>query len=156
VKTQERGLRRLHPLDDALEAMYFGWRGMTREADQYLATLGLSRVHHRMLYAIARREGITITELLDILGVTKQALHRPMKQLIEGGYVVAMRDPSRHRYKCLALTPSGQAVEHQASSHERDVMERAFKRVGRGGRDAWSEVMAAVARSGERDSGSGQ
>ncbi|MFY0573540.1 MarR family winged helix-turn-helix transcriptional regulator [Cystobacter fuscus] len=120
------------------------------------ATLGLSRVHHRILYAIARREGITITDLLEILGVTKQALHRPMKQLIDGGYVVTGRDPSRHRYKVLALTPAGQAVEHRASSHEREVMRRAFEHVGHSGRDARSAVMAAIARSGEGDSNTGQ
>ena len=42
-------LRKLHDLDAALELMYYGWRGMTLSADQYLATLGLSRPHHRIL-----------------------------------------------------------------------------------------------------------
>ena len=34
---------KLHDLDAALELMYYGWRGMTLSADQYLATLGLVR-----------------------------------------------------------------------------------------------------------------
>ena len=30
-------LAKIHELDDALELMYFGWRGMTLAADNYLA-----------------------------------------------------------------------------------------------------------------------
>jgi hypothetical protein len=35
-------LGKIHPEDDALELMYFGSRGMTRRADEYLATFGLA------------------------------------------------------------------------------------------------------------------
>lgn len=139
-------LKKLDPVDDALALMYYGWRGMTRDADAYLATLGLSRVHHRMLYTIARVGAPTMTSLMAILGVSKQALHRPMRQLLDGGYVETMRDPARHRFKILALTPLGREVEHCASEHERRVMREAFEQVGRVGRDAWAEVMTSIAR----------
>src|SRR6266700_7262833 len=95
---------KLHPEDDALELMYFGSRGMTRRADRYLATLGLSRVHHRILYTVARGGGMSVTDLLIVLSLSKQALHRPMKQLVEKNYVEITRDPTRHRYKVLNLT----------------------------------------------------
>src|SRR6187402_2288301 len=104
-------LKKLDPLDDALALMYFGWRGMTRAADEYLATVGLSRVHQRILYAVLRGEGITMSDLLAILQISKQALHRPMKQLLDEGYVAVKRDPARHRFKILELTPAGRAVE---------------------------------------------
>lgn len=138
-------LKKLDPIDDALALMYFGWRGMTRDADAYLATLGLSRVHHRMLYAIARAEALTVTGLLAILGVSKQAMHRPMRQLLDGGYVEMGRDPARHRYKTLALTAQGREIERRASELERQVMRQAFEQVGRVGRDAWAEVMTSIA-----------
>nr|WP_246774016.1 hypothetical protein [Bradyrhizobium diazoefficiens] len=43
--SQAPGLHRasidkLHDLDAALELMYYGWRGMTPEADDYLAKQG--------------------------------------------------------------------------------------------------------------------
>jgi hypothetical protein len=53
-------LEKLHDLDAALELMYYGWRGMTLEADEYLAKQGLSRPHHRILYVVARRPDIAI------------------------------------------------------------------------------------------------
>jgi DNA-binding MarR family transcriptional regulator len=139
-------LKKLDPLDDALALMYFGWRGMTRAADEYLATVGLSRVHHRILYTVLRGDSITMSDLLAILQISKQALHRPMKQLLDGGYVAVKRDPARHRFKILELTPAGRAVERTASAHERKIMARAFKKAGAGSQAAWSAVMAEAAR----------
>lgn len=139
-------LKKLHPMDEALELMYFGWRGMTREADRYLATLGLTRVHHRILYSIARGDDLTVSDLLAILDVSKQALHRPMSLLVENGYVSMMPHPTQHRFKILRLTPAGRKVEHQASEHERRVMARAFKRGGPRAFRAWADVMGEAAR----------
>jgi len=138
-------LGKIHPEDDALELMYFGSRGMTRRADEYLAALGLSRVHHRILYTIARGGGMTVSDLLAVLSVSKQALHRPMKQLVEQNYVAITRDPARHRFKILHLTARGKKVEEKASECERQVMKRAFAKVGESGKKAWKAVMAEAA-----------
>jgi len=138
-------LGKIHPEDDALELMYFGSRGMTRRADEYLATLALSRVHHRILYTIARGGGMTVSDLLAVLSVSKQALHRPMKQLVEQNYVAITRDPARHRFKILHLTARGKKVEEKASECERQVMKRAFAKVGESGKKAWKAVMAEAA-----------
>jgi len=145
------GISRLHlktldALDDALELMYFGLKGMTRDADDYLGGLGLSRVHHRILFVIARRDGVTVGELLTSLGVSKQATHRPMRQLLDRGYVAVSRDPARHRYKSLHLTQAGRQVEQEASDRERAVMRAAFAQAGPAGREAWSAVMQIAAR----------
>lgn len=139
-------LDKIHPDDEALELMYYGWRGMTSRADVYLATIGLSRVHHRILYSVARGNGLTVSDLLAILSISKQALHRPLKQLLESSYVDMARDPARHRFKILNLTPSGRKVEQRASELERQVMRRAFSKVGPEGRQAWLAVMAEAAR----------
>jgi len=135
----------LDSLDAALEALHFGFRGLTVEADRYLATLGLSRVHHRILYVIARVEGITVGQLSATLGVSKQALHRPLTRLTEHRYVSMTRDAHNHRFKVLALTSDGQQVERTASQHERDAVAEAFARVSAQGRDDWYRIMGVLA-----------
>jgi DNA-binding MarR family transcriptional regulator len=139
-------LEKIYADDEALELMYFGWRGMTRRADEYLATVGLSRVHHRILYSVVRGNSLTISDLLEILSISKQALHRPLKQLLDKKYVTMERDPARHRFKILSLTPGGRKVEQRASDLERQVMQRAFSKVGSDGRQAWLAIMAEAAR----------
>src|SRR5262245_64020803 len=76
-------LKKLHDLDAALELMYYGWRGMTLAADQYLATFGLSRPHHRILYVVARQPDISIGALIEFLGISKKAVNRQVCLLLE-------------------------------------------------------------------------
>jgi DNA-binding MarR family transcriptional regulator len=138
-------LKKLHDLDAALELMYYGWRGMTFSADQYLATLGLSRAHHRILYVVARQSDISIGALIEILGISKQALNRPLSQLLQRELLTAKRSPEQHRSKLLRLTEEGRRVEQRASGHERKVMRAAFDRVGPPGAAAWMAVMEVIA-----------
>ncbi|MCP3403018.1 MULTISPECIES: MarR family winged helix-turn-helix transcriptional regulator [unclassified Bradyrhizobium] len=138
-------LDKLHDLDAALELMYYGWRGMTLEADDYLAKQGLSRPHHRILYVVARRPDIAIGALIEVLGISKQALNRPLNLLLERKLLTSKRAPEQHRSKLLRLTAAGQKVEQTASGHERKVMREAFDRVGAPGAAAWMAVMGAIA-----------
>ncbi|MCC8937850.1 MarR family transcriptional regulator [Bradyrhizobium sp. Arg68] len=138
-------LKKLHDLDAALELMYYGWRGMTLEADRYLATLGLSRPHHRILYVVARRPDISIGALIEVLGISKQALNRPLGLLLERKLLASKRSPEQHRSKLLRLTEAGQRIEQRASGYERKVLREAFDRAGAPGAAAWMKVMEAIA-----------
>ncbi|UWU78187.1 MarR family winged helix-turn-helix transcriptional regulator [Bradyrhizobium huanghuaihaiense] len=138
-------LAKLHDLDAALELMYYGWRGMTLEADDYLARQGLSRPHHRILYVVARRPDIAIGALVETLGISKQALNRPLNLLLERKLLTSKRSPEQHRSKLLRLTAAGQRIEQRASDHERKVMRQAFERAGASGTAAWMAVMEAIA-----------
>lgn len=140
------GMRPMQPLDGALLLMHFAFRGLVVKADEFLAGQGLSRVHHRLLYAVARAEGISVGQLIELLGVSKQALHRPLKYLQDEGYVLAQRDPVQHRTKRLSLTERGREVEAVASRHEQEAMEEAMRTVSPEGQNAWREVMTALAR----------
>ena len=138
-------LTKLHDLDAALELMYYGWRGMTLMADQYLATLGLSRPHHRILYVVARQPDISIGALTEVLGISKQALNRPLNLLLERDLLTSKRSAEQHRSKLLRLTPEGQRVEARASEYERKVLRAAFDHVGKSGAAAWIAVMEVIA-----------
>ena len=140
-------LTKLDDLDAALELMYYGWRGMTLTADQYLATLGLSRPHHRILYVVARQPDISIGALIEILGISKQAANRPLNLLLERKLLISKRSLEQHRSKLLRLTPEGQRIEQRASGYERKVLREAFDRVGPPGAAAWMAVMGAIADS---------
>ena len=52
-----------------------------------LEELGLGRAHHRALHFIGRNPGITVSDLLAILRITKQTLARVLNALIDQGYV---------------------------------------------------------------------
>lgn len=138
-------LKRLHELDSALEIMHFGFRGLTVEADRYLEDFGFSRVHHRILYVVARTDGISVGELAATLGISKQALHRHLTLLTKKECIVFVRDASNHRIKNLTLSPLGGNIESQATQYERDAINNAFQGVPSNSIDDWYHIMQTLA-----------
>ena len=55
----------------AMEAFFHSYRAFTAKPDEMLARRGLSRVHHRILFFIARNPGLSVSQLLAALGVTR-------------------------------------------------------------------------------------
>src|SRR6185369_11977032 len=94
-------------LREAIELFFFGYREFTAGPDRILEQRGLSRVHHRILYFVGRSPGIAIHALLAILGVSKQALNAPLRQLIEMNLIVARAGTHDRRFRELALSAEG-------------------------------------------------
>ena len=102
--------------------MHFGFRAMTYQTDQRLGQLGLTRIHHRLLYFIARHCECSINELLQIMQVSKQYLHKPLKKMIDLGYVRQTANRVDRRMKRLCLTSKGKKLEFQLTEAQRQVM----------------------------------
>src|SRR3546814_7020370 len=55
-----------------IEFLFFAHASLWRAIDARLAEKELGRAHYRALYFIARQPGLTISDLLALLGLTKQ------------------------------------------------------------------------------------
>lgn len=137
--------RRRHGLDDALEAIHFAFRAVVAGPDATLARRGLSRVHHRILFFIAKTPDLRVNELRATLGVTKQAMNAPLRELTERGLVAAAADEADRRGKRLRLTAQGRQLEEQLSGQQHALFARVFRRVGKDKERAWYEVMQLLA-----------
>jgi len=139
---------RQQQLNQALEAMHFGFRAMVRQPDQRLAELGYSRIHHRILYFVGRNPQCSVNQLLKILGVTKQYLNRPLQRLIQDGYVQQQADDQDRRIKRLNLTAKGSGFEQELTGEQRRRFEQIFDQVGQQAEQHWREVMQLLASQG--------
>lgn len=128
-------------LREAIELLYFGYRAFTAHPDRILKTQGLGRVHHRILYFIGRHPYITIHGLLKILGVSKQALHRPLRDLLVAGLVTERTALHDRRMRELTLSPQGLALETQLTMVQTDYLDAVFTAVGPEAEAAWRLVM---------------
>ena len=137
-------MTRKDELNLALESMYFGFRAMTYRPDQRLAQLGLARVHHRLLYFIARHPHCSINELLQTMRISKQYLHRPLRQLIEKGYIVQQTDSTDRRIRRLDLSVSGKKLEFELTEAQRKRFDKVFRKAGPVKEKHWREVMALL------------
>lgn len=94
-----------------IELLYFGYSNLTRSADEGLAAHGLGRAHHRVLYFVARQPDLTVTQLLDLLAITKQSLGRVLGELANRKLVEIRIGDRDRRQRLLRLTPGGRALE---------------------------------------------
>jgi len=136
-------------LNDALEAIHFGFRALIAKPDARLAEISFSRVHHRILYFIARHPECSVNELLEVMGVSKQYLNRPLRQLTEAGYVEVTADIKDKRVKRINLSHKGEKLEFELSEDQRKRFEKVFKEAGPEAEAGWRQVMALLASSDE-------
>ncbi len=128
-------------LNNALEAMHFGFRAMIYQPDLRLSGLGLSRIHHRLLYFVGRNPGCSVNELLQIMRVSKQYLHKPLKKMVDLGYVRQRTDSRDRRIKRLQNTARGKKLEFELTDAQRKRFAEIFRQTGPTAEKHWHEVM---------------
>ena len=138
-------LNRQEELRAAIELFYFGYRGFTDRADRILERRGLGRVHHRILYFVGRNPEVSVKGLLEILGVSKQAINAPLRQLTEMKLVAMAASAADRRVKALRLTADGARLEAELTGTQMRQLAAAFEVVGEGREAGWREVMRQIA-----------
>ncbi len=133
-----------------IEYLFFAHGGLWRTIDARLAENDLGRAHYRALYFIARQPGLTIADLLALLGITKQSLGRVIKEL-EARALLATRPGNRdRRQKELRLTDAGRALEASIFTLLRDAMSRAYTHAGQQAVTGFWQVSEALLPPRER------
>ncbi len=128
----------------AQDLMFFAYRDFTNAADVVLAELGLGRAHHRALHFIGRNPGITVSDLLAILRITKQSLARVLGALVDQGYVAQDPGAADRRQRLLTLTGKGVALERRLFAAQCDRLEPAMRAAGAAAVDGFRRVMRAI------------
>jgi DNA-binding MarR family transcriptional regulator len=139
------------PDHELIELMFFAYRDLVCDADCLLETFGLGRAHHRLLHFVARRPGLTIAELLDILKITKQSLNRVLKDLLDRNYVVACPGENDRRQRLLFATGSGEALALDAARVQSKRFARVFAGLPQGARARAREFLLALRNEGALD-----
>lgn len=117
-------------LRKGIEAMFFAYRGFTQDPDIILADMNYGRAHHRALHFIQRSPGTTVSNLMAILGVTKQSLNRVLRSLISHGLVDVQAGTLDKRERHLTLTQAGADIEGQLSKAQSARMRAAYRAAG--------------------------
>lgn len=131
----------------AMAAFFFGYQAFTAKPDEILAKRGLSRVHHRILFFIACYPGLSVSQLLSYLGVSKQALNMPLRQLLEMHLVESVAATDDKRKRQLGLTAEGAKLEQALRREQSRLLERVFKEAGEPAVQAWLAVNQALGKA---------
>ncbi|AGA86528.1 marR family protein [Pseudomonas sp. SCT] len=128
-----------------MESFFLGYQAFTAKPDEMLARRGLSRVHHRILFFIASYPDLSVKELLSYLGVSKQALNTPLRQLIEMHLVESLTAEDDKRKRMLRFTAEGAKLEQALRREQVRLLQRAFDDAGEQAVDGWLAVNQALA-----------
>jgi DNA-binding MarR family transcriptional regulator len=113
-----------------IELMHFGHGRLFEAVDRKLEAEGLGRAHHRALYFVARQPDLTVSTLMGLLGVTKQALNRTLTELSARDLVEARVGRDDRRQRLLRLTPAGKTLETALFETLRERMSAAYVEAG--------------------------
>ncbi len=131
-------------LRQGIELLFYGYRDFTHEPDAMLAKYGFGRAHHRVIYFVGRHPGMSVTELLGILRITKQSLSRVLGQLVRQGFVLQTPGSRDRRQRLLELTKNGLALERDLSENQRRRVARAYREAGPDAVEGFRKVMLAI------------
>jgi len=110
---------------------------------EVLAPSGVTPVQHLILGRICEREGASLCEVAEAVGVDRSTLARTIRPLVNAGYVVDTK-PAGTRNSQLRLTKDGERVFWQAHALWTAEQDRVAETLGTKGREAFSDVVDMV------------
>ncbi|SFM87795.1 DNA-binding transcriptional regulator, MarR family [Pleomorphomonas diazotrophica] len=119
---------------ELIELLFFAYRDFVGEADHILEAIGYGRAHHRVVYFVMRNPGLRVSDLLDILQITKQSLGRVLKQLVDDGYIEQRPGPVDRRERLLYASEKGERLATDLSARQNARIARALTPLPPGGR----------------------
>ena len=97
-------------LKDFIEKLFIGYRESFSDAKKTLDKYSLGIAHHKVIHLLSLYKGITISELLKKLKITKQSLNRVLKDLIKLDVIFFKKDKKDTRLKHIFLSEKGEKI----------------------------------------------
>ena len=115
-----------HQLKEYIEKIFNGYRETVADAKKVLDKHALGTAHNKVIHLISLYEGITISNLLRKLKVTKQSLNRVLNDLVEIKAIEFKRDEIDTRVKHVYLTEEGEKIFDEIFSVQKKRIYDAF------------------------------
>ncbi|WP_027307151.1 MarR family winged helix-turn-helix transcriptional regulator [Candidatus Pelagibacter communis] len=97
-------------LKQLIEKLFTSYRESFSDAKKTLDKYSIGIAHHKVLHLLSMYKGITISDLLKRLKVTKQSLNRVLKDLIKLDVVFFEKDQQDTRVKHIFLNEKGEKI----------------------------------------------
>ena len=97
-------------LKDLIEKLLISYRETFSDAKKVLDRYSIGLAHHKVIHLISMYQGISISELLKRLKVTKQSLNRVLNDLIKLEILTFKKDDQDTRVKHVFLNEKGKKI----------------------------------------------
>ena len=97
-------------LKDLIEKLFVGYKEIFSDSKKVLDKYSIGLAHNKVIHLLSMYEGISISELLKRLKITKQSLNRVLKDLIKLEIIQFKKDEKDTRVKHVFLNDKGKAI----------------------------------------------
>ena len=97
-------------LKDLIKNLFVGYREIFSDSKKILDKYSIGLAHNKVIHLLSMYEGISITELLKRLKITKQSLNRVLKDLIKLEVIEFKKDELDTRVKHVFLNNKGKKI----------------------------------------------
>ena len=97
-------------LKDLIEKLFVSYRETFSDSKKILDKYSIGLAHHKVIHLLSMYKGISISELLKRLKVTKQSLNRVLKDLIKLDIIIFRKDEEDTRIKHVFLNGKGEKI----------------------------------------------
>ena len=113
-------------LKDLIEKIFVSYRETFSDSKKILDKYSIGIAHHKVIHLIAQYEGITMSQLLAKLKVTKQSLNRVIKDLLKIQIISFKKDKIDTRVKHVYLNDKGLKIFDEIFSKQKKRIYRAL------------------------------
>ena len=113
-------------LKDFIEKLFISYRESFSDAKKTLEKYSIGIAHHKVIHLLSIYKGITISELLKKLKITKQSLNRILRDLIKINAVYFKKNEKDTRLKHIFLSEKGEKIFNEIFSMQKKRIYKAL------------------------------
>ena len=113
-------------LKEFIEKLFIGYRESFSDAHKTLKKYSLCTAHHKVIHLLSIYKGITVSQLLKKLKITKQSLNRVLKDLIKLDIIFFKKDKKDSRMKHIFLNDKGEKIFNEIFSSQKKRIYKAL------------------------------
>ena len=117
-------------IKDFIEQIFYAYRETYSDPKKILKKYSFGTAHHRAIHLIERHEGLTVSDLLNKLKITKQSLNRVLRDLIKSKMIKQVQDENDTRKKNLFLDKEGKIFFETVYNSQKKRIFNALKNSG--------------------------
>jgi len=114
-------------IKDFIELIFYAYKETYSDPIKILKKYSFGTAHHRAILLIERHQGISVSELLSRLKVTKQSINRVLKDLSKNKIIVQKKGELDGRQRHIFLNESGKKLFNEIFSSQKTRIYNALR-----------------------------
>ena len=114
-------------IKEFIEQIFYVYRDTYSDPRKILKKYSFGAAHHRAIHLIERHEGLTVSDLLSKLKITKQSLNRVLRDLIKNNTILLKKGEVDSRQRKIFLNEKGEKLFEEIFTEQKRRIYNALK-----------------------------